>query len=67
MPSLTPEQRLRQSHVKFRIIHARDMRRYFAGELDMLTGDLNRRAALDAIRTAYAAGLRDGAATARPA
>jgi hypothetical protein len=57
---MTSEQRLRQASVKMRLIAARELRQFMAGELDFLPGDHNRRTALDAIAQAYAAGLRDG-------
>lgn len=58
---MTPEQRLRQSKVKFRLIRDREFRQFMAGQLDSLPGNLNTRIALDAIKTAYAAGRRDAA------
>lgn len=57
---MSPEQRLRQARVKMRLISGREMRQWLSGELDYLPGNTTERTALDAIRTAYAAGLRDG-------
>lgn len=59
---MTPEQRLRQSKVKLQIIAKREMREFLRGERDFLPGNLIDRTTLDAIKTAYAAGLRDGSA-----
>jgi hypothetical protein len=61
---MTPEQRLRQARVKMRLIAAREMRQFMAGEINFLPWCWNERVALDAIRTAYAAGFRDGARSA---
>lgn len=57
---MTPAQRLRQSKVKMRLIAAREMRQFMAGQLDCLPGNHLERIALDAIAQAYAAGFRDG-------
>lgn len=43
-----------------RMIAAREMRRYVAGDLDYLPGNHDQRAVLDAIAHAYAAGVRSG-------
>ena len=43
-----------------RLIAARELRQFEAGSLDYLPGNHLERTALDAIRQAYAAGLRDG-------
>ena len=59
---MTPEQRLRQSRMKMRLILARELREFMAGKRPILPGNTLDRTALDAIRTAYAAGLRDGRA-----
>lgn len=55
---MTPRQRLRQSRTKFRLIAARDFRE--AEKTGVVRGNYGERAILDAIQTAYAAGLRDG-------
>lgn len=57
---MSPEQRLRQARVKMRLIAAREWRQFMGGQLISLPGNHDQRTALDAIATAYAAGLRDG-------
>jgi hypothetical protein len=57
---MKPEDFYRQAKVKMRLIAAREMRQYRAGQLDYLPGNLAMRTTLDAIKQAYAAGLRDG-------
>lgn len=57
---MTPAQRLRQARVKMRLIAAREMRQFLAGEISFMPGNHDERTALDAIAQAYADGVRDG-------
>lgn len=57
---MKPEAFLKQARLKYRLNFQRQMREMQRGERQVLEGNLTERATLDAIKRAYAAGLRDG-------